>query len=231
MRGERPVFPRGRLADDGSSPHARGTPLLQQHVTDELRFIPACAGNAAPAPPVSRLGPVHPRMRGERTMIGADRPRIVGSSPHARGTPEGTFPTIKPKRFIPACAGNAVSLIYRLTNIAVHPRMRGERRVVNVSARVSGGSSPHARGTHVQFFSMNFNKRFIPACAGNAHWPTCSSRISAVHPRMRGERVPVVGLAGFSGGSSPHARGTRERQQPQSETLRFIPACAGNAGR
>ena len=53
--------------------------------------------------------------------------------------------------------------------------------------------------------------------------------ISAVHPRMRGERHLVTRMDPCQDGSSPHVRGTPTA--PEAETLRsrFIPACAGNA--
>ena len=92
---------------DGSSPHARGTPTFQFQRHNKARFIPACAGNAM----VRRTSPamiaVHPRMRGERLGMLHVCVFKTGSSPHARGTQVSNHPTMDPKRFIPACAGNA----------------------------------------------------------------------------------------------------------------------------
>ena len=110
----------------GSSPHARGTLSVSNHLCALGRFIPACAGNTSPTP-ITRAGlPVHPRMRGEHDRV------------HDGG--------VCCWRFIPACAGNTRLRCSVGLDIAVHPRMRGEHpdsqtRVVVV------GSSPHARGT------------------------------------------------------------------------------------
>ena len=115
---------------------------------------------------------------------------------------------------------------------------------------MQGGSSPHARGTHIDGPTVWGQDRFIPACAGNAPGAPVISVITAVHPRMRGERtskyasnrrVPrfipacagnafdVFGKWRARNGSSPHARGTLPPANPAAQTVRFIPACAGNA--
>ena len=51
----------------------------------------------------------------------------------------------------------------------------------------------------------------------------------AVHPRMRGERLPIPIAICIYYGSSPHARGTPRAPVAYMAKYRFIPACAGNA--
>ena len=134
----------------GSSPHARGTLCCapdQQHGT---RFIPACAGNAFAGPGGPGLYPVHPRMRGERERRPKAARPAPGSSPHARGTRMRSKPGRISRRFIPACAGNAMASSSGWEDRAVHPRMRGERRSIQPPPGARNGSSPHARGTHFQ---------------------------------------------------------------------------------
>ena len=50
-----------------------------------------------------------------------------------------------------------------------------------------------------------------------------------VHPRMRGERMPIRSCWYGRIGSSPHARGTPLNDCIEVFDDRFIPACAGNA--
>ena len=114
----------------GSSPHARGTRLRTLRCT--------------------RPGAVHPRMRGERLHRSDVLSSGPGSSPHARGTPELPGPARMTFRFIPACAGNAISMPGGIVGGTVHPRMRGERSAGFPSSPSPSGSSPHARGTHFQ---------------------------------------------------------------------------------
>ena len=132
------------------------------------RFIPACAGNAEYDGGKPDPATVHPRMRGERSSRVVRFGLSLGSSPHARGTPESPEVTRLAARFIPACAGNADLALPQHDRSAVHPRMRGERRQRMIPETGPGGSSPHARGTLDGRHRKTARKRFIPACAGNA---------------------------------------------------------------
>ena len=193
----------------GSSPHARGTQVSNHPTMDPKRFIPACAGNAMERLGARASNTVHPRMRGERPLTFSHVSDLSGSSPHARGTPILLNTPILNRRFIPACAGNAL----------INPfQGRGET-----------GSSPHARGTHRRGGQDVCRGRFIPACAGNADFLQAVYGKVSVHPRMRGERPVQFRHKLNTLGSSPHARGTRKTESIIPGIGRFIPACAGNA--
>ena len=168
-------------------------------------------------------------MRGERHCGRHHRADVNGSSPHARGTLRCANVRYKHQRFIPACAGNAIGTQRNFDNHTVHPRMRGERFFLTRVNNVVFGSSPHARGTPVGEFARPEISRFIPACAGNATPPISKMAVSAVHPRMRGERRNIVYNIIVTHGSSPHARGTLAGEVQYQTVNRFIPACAGNA--
>ena len=133
--------------ESGSSPLARGT--RPRHVVrfGSGRFIPACAGNSSGRRMACESIAVHPRLRGELSIQHISTPSIDGSSPLARGTPKTTELQRTTFRFIPACAGNSLSLrstacslsgssplargtrsnrSCRLPPMPVHPRLRGE---------------------------------------------------------------------------------------------------------
>ncbi len=171
MRGERRSALAMARAAAGSSPHARGTRPLGLLQWQGLRFIPACAGNAVFRGNPSVNDAVHPRMRGERSFAGQCGYRRYGSSPHARGTQRIVHRHGLRKRFIPACAGNAAVKTDTWPIAAVHPRMRGERNQDPRATRPPAGSSPHARGTPERPSLVGAQRRFIPACAGNAILP------------------------------------------------------------
>ena len=153
----------------------------------------------------------------------------LGSSPHARGTLGGLLGVATAHRFIPACAGNARLSADRRARRSVHPRMRGERATRAGTTGAARGSSPHARGTRRIRPGASVPARFIPACAGNARSASCRRLISSVHPRMRGERRRLRMKSWATAGSSPHARGTPIHCPAGHFSIRFIPACAGNA--
>ena len=193
----------------GSSPHTRGTRAQGAINGPNGRFIPACAGNAETPRTWTTSSTVYPRMRGERTACSAPGLSSHGSSPHTRGTRHYRGAHATTPRFIPAYAGNARSTAGRDSQSTVHPRIRGERATPCVNPMFSHGSSPHARGTPRDCGPTGAAPRFIPACAGNAPRVSRRSRVSAVHPRMRGERNFVHTVTETKPGSSPHARGTR----------------------
>ena len=147
VRGERFSHSTMQIIHGGSSPRARGTDLRHGLHQPLERFIPACAGNGSyPLPGFGRSS-VHPRVRGERASHPAAREDAGGSSPRARGTVSRGLDRVLDDRFIPACAGNGKSFHLQLPKNAVHPRVRGERRLTQHIHPGIGGSSPRARGT------------------------------------------------------------------------------------
>ena len=101
----------------------------------EIRFIPACAGNAHLRPAPAKPAPVHPRVCGERRSTATTTQPKCGSSPRVRGTLAVEPARYAPLRFIPACAGNAHPDLRRLPSEAVHPRVCGERHSAEPSIR------------------------------------------------------------------------------------------------
>ena len=111
-------------------------------------FIPAYAGNSRGTEGVTKMAPVHPRLRGELGLRKARLLTLHGSSPLTRGTHWRHY------EFRFRCS--------------VHPRLRGEllAAITGVSAAI--GSSPLTRGTQAQPHIRADLTRFIPAYAGNS---------------------------------------------------------------
>ena len=146
-----------------------------------------------------------------------------------RGTRLIQRPRDVDSRFIPACAGNALILSASASAWSVHPRVCGERDTRLLCHRSGSGSSPRVRGTHGVTELGDDNRRFIPACAGNAKDCRKSRHPSPVHPRVCGERCRFPDTPHRARGSSPRVRGTRLTTRSGICRDRFIPACAGNA--
>ena len=192
------------------------------------RFIPAGAGNTLPCPSAPRPRPVHPRRRGEHSFFSSSPRPESGSSPQARGTPARQPPPTRAHRFIPAGAGNTRPHGRRHHRLTVHPRRRGEHIARRWRGTSTCGSSPQARGTHLEFANLASANRFIPAGAGNTQYNSPIGFAIAVHPRRRGEHT-VSNLASAAiDGSSPQARGTLFSLRCVARPARFIPAGAGN---
>ncbi len=131
-----------------------------------------------------------------------------GLSPLARGTPDVRYTLAPGIRFIPAGAGNTeiVAIYHRLR--AVYPRWRGEHATSNLTEKFRGGLSPLARGTPLVNRKRLFQRRFIPAGAGNTQKVTCLYLNKSVYPRWRGEHRTFYRFDGRVSGLSPLARGT-----------------------
>ena len=186
--GERVSDATQRLLPTGSSPRVRGTRFAADARLDDLRFIPACAGNASCRPRTRRRPAVHPRVCGERRNMLDALCAGDGSSPRVRGTPSQKRGRTLPCRFIPACAGNACRWPPAARSSPVHPRVCGERPLRPVRGSTISGSSPRVRGTLEQRHGVRPELRFIPACAGNAPPSSPSAGRWQVHPRVCGER-------------------------------------------
>ena len=155
MRGEHGTVDIDWNDSTGSSPHARGTHAGVVDHARGLRIIPACAGNTSARMAASNAVRDHPRMRGEHTKSGHTRMGIAGSSPHARGTRSWPWRGCPCSRIIPACAGNTPQDSGPNSPTGDHPRMRGEHHAGLGVALDGGGSSPHARGTHLQSVAIS----------------------------------------------------------------------------
>ena len=110
---------------------------------------------------------VYPRWRGEHCQFADERPVDCGLSPLARGTLNRRLAARKPRRFIPAGAGNTWSRPSCRTARPVYPRWRGEHAGTVPVQHLVLGLSPLARGTHFAGMQWRGITRFIPAGAGN----------------------------------------------------------------
>ena len=172
----------------GSSPPARGSAFHLVHGLLLTRFIPACAGIGRRWSWNASALTVHPRLRGDRSRSTASKPIYDGSSPPARGSGQDRSDGITPIRFIPACAGIGPAAAPAMRLLAVHPRLRGDRRLFVADGTVEGGSSPPARGSGPNAGNSPRLSRFIPACAGIGSGKHATRKSTPVHPRLRGDR-------------------------------------------
>ena len=192
------------------------------------RLIPACAGSTRVRLGVWRWGRAHPRMRGEHIVAARMASWAVGSSPHARGAHRWHLLVGGGGRLIPACAGSTGVPLDPWCPVRAHPRMRGEHCFPDCTTHRPRGSSPHARGAPVRGRLHGPVQRLIPACAGSTRPRPSASSAASAHPRMRGEHCVRVRDESGVGGSSPHARGARHRQDGRCDQGGLIPACAGS---
>ena len=212
----------------GSSPRVRGTVPDIAATEDDLRVIPACAGNGSGGRRASSPPPGHPRVCGERYDHPVSHWMLSGSSPRVRGTVQEPVAGRSPARVIPACAGNGSARTSAVCCGSGHPRVCGER--IYSGPGISGiiGSSPRVRGTVYRCEGVRCRSRVIPACAGNGRAAGSGITRTTGHPRVCGERTAERGHQDAIAGSSPRVRGTASASSAEQRRHRVIPACAGN---
>ena len=196
------------LADRGSSPRMRGTPLLRMLLIVVAGIIPADAGNTTWATSGSMTTRDHPRGCGEHRPRSGLPKRGQGSSPRMRGTPSGVTSHPEPIGIIPADAGNTC-----------HPHPH----------RVSAGDHPRGCGEHRPSMCRRPAPiRIIPADAGNTTAAAMGLTADRDHPRGCGEHGQSEVETGRRAGSSPRMRGTPSHSGPVASPDGIIPADAGN---
>ena len=144
-----------------------------------------------------------------------------------RGSAKLAFALNAYRRFIPACAGIGVLGAERALQIAVHPRLCGDRIHIDRLMIDSYGSSPPVRGSAEGRRRFSAFYRFIPACAGIGDTTSSGLYITSVHPRLCGDRPSGIQYIQFLSGSSPPVRGSVNDNGGELAAKRFIPACAG----
>ena len=114
LRGELGQTISSGCIPSGSSPLTRGTRAVSRPLHGFSRFIPAYAGNSYPRRRSCHLTAVHPRLRGELSLLTVLRVFDDGSSPLTRGTLFHSIQQHTSSRFIPAYAGNSLKMVTTL---------------------------------------------------------------------------------------------------------------------
>ena len=219
----------GKDANDaGPSPRARGIRPHRSSRSAAHGSIPASAGNPGAGLSWPHGDRVHPRERGESPLMQSGHHLSPGPSPRARGILCRPAHPIDMLRSIPASAGNPRPSASRPPASWVHPRERGESRVVVQTQDRITGPSPRARGILSRCRATSRACGSIPASAGNP--PPVSARPirAEVHPRERGESRPLGRYRRGPTGPSPRARGIQSHPLTTTLVPRSIPASAGN---
>jgi len=215
----------------GSSPRARGAPLLGDPRWLAPGIIPACAGSTGPSRAAGARRRDHPRVRGEHNHARYRVALAAGSSPRARGALAGRFRHRVVAGIIPACAGSTGQQRGAFGPFRDHPRVRGEHHRRRPRPVGRPGSSPRARGARGDRFGEGGDLGIIPACAGSTSLAPCLGGATRDHPRVRGEHCAASSRAAVWMGSSPRARGALRRQLQGRRLDGIIPACAGSTER
>ena len=195
------------------------------------RIIPAHAGQTLRRHPPRRLTPDHPRACGANAGTCFTSCASVGSSPRMRGKRCDPSPRRRPRRIIPAHAGQTSQLEHSVYSPADHPRACGANVSSDGMLSRCTGSSPRMRGKPIISRVDGRSRRIIPAHAGQTWQLRQGTRRQPDHPRACGANCRQTHPPSFPSGSSPRMRGKPGLHVAISFTNRIIPAHAGQTRR
>ena len=135
-----------RSSYNGLSPRVRGNRCTGGPGDCLPRSIPACAGEPVAVHVVGRF-------------VGGLSPRVRGNQPEVPIVYDG-------RRSIPACAGEPSRPSPCVTLTRVYPRVCGGTSQAQHVHAHPRGLSPRVRGNRLPRLRFTFQKRSIPACAG-----------------------------------------------------------------
>ena len=168
MGGEKGESQTTALSREGSPPHGRGKVEQRTTTTEGQRITPAWAGKRASPVFLTCVPGDHPRMGGEKYIIIPARSRAGGSPPHGRGKVMNPSKTGVSPGITPAWAGKSRDNGVWAFGPEDHPRMGGEKEIVDITEWPTN--------------------RITPAWAGKSIGGTDAHKCLGDHPRMGGEK-------------------------------------------
>ncbi len=216
-------------AANGRSPRVRGRPYTIRLIRYDTRSIPACAGEAHVQISTCKPETVDPRVCGGGSSASLKSAPWTGRSPRVRGRPRNRRPPGRPRRSIPACAGEAGARRPSALQKMVDPRVCGGGFHAETGRATACGRSPRVRGRLQTGPQSYWLPRSIPACAGEALLSGTDAPSARVDPRVCEGGALTSTLTSARRGRSPRVRGRRQKSASRNMPRRSIPACAGEA--
>ena len=137
-----------RICAYGLSPRGRGKRRFKQPLTEQVRSIPAWAGETPGSWRMKWIGQVYPRVGGGNDIPALTQKVGEGLSPRGRGKPIRNRPYTDAERSIPAWAGETRVALVSHHNLTVYPRVGGGNPGLTPIAAAKWGLSPRGRGKH-----------------------------------------------------------------------------------
>ena len=150
----------------GSSPRVRGKQIARLRFHEQGRIIPARAGQTRACRRCHPPFPDHPRACGANGAQQGKQVGSAGSSPRVRGKRPCVGIGRRPRRIIPARAGQTMIVRIGLMTVSDHPRACGANMGMTEKLKDKYGSSPRVRGKLWFAIWLVLQIRIIPARAG-----------------------------------------------------------------
>ena len=150
----------------GSPPRVRGKAAQSLGGTGKDGITPACAGKSRSMTDLSVASQDHPRVCGEKQLVAVSPKQKRGSPPRVRGKVPPVSHIVGQLGITPACAGKRRETTARTCAPRDHPRVCGEKLVLDAQHGLLEGSPPRVRGKGPCKDFYPPLRRITPACAG-----------------------------------------------------------------
>ena len=172
----------------GSPPRMRGKGSGTLPHYDHQGITPACAGKSLKLSSRTTGRRDHPRVCGEKRVQLGHVLAALGSPPRVRGKAVHHKHRHSPGRITPARAGKSSRTPPALRGGKDHPRVCGEKRLVQWGRTTILGSPPHVRGKVHSQDCVLLRQGITPAYAGKSVHPSQPFIARWDHPRVCGEK-------------------------------------------
>ena len=164
----------------------RGNHYVLHRRFEDMRSIPACAGEPCKSPGRSPIRWVYPRVCGGTPAGSCDCEADNGLSPRVRGNRVQANLRSRRTGSIPACAGEPGISNSAIMSAWVYPRVCGGTRGNVIGPDGPTGLSPRVRGNlELEVFGLPWSGS-IPACAGEPLCRDTPGSLATVYPRVCG---------------------------------------------
>ena len=146
-------------------------------------------------------------MCGEKCSNVDTEHQIQGSPPRVRGKAAVCLCRCTNLGITPACAGKRIQQVNRNNERQDHPRVCGEKKLTLDAGKLIPGSPPRVRGKAEIVPVAPPGVGITPACAGKSLQFSGLPGYQWDHPRVCGEKLPVIPCLHLRLGSPPRVRG------------------------
>ena len=173
----------------GSPPRVRGKVELHHQDQTHVGITPACAGKRGKEHSFYQSMEDHPRVCGEKAILGATTGGVNGSPPRVRGKVAPLRLLVAVGGITPACAGKSMDHARKQSQRRDHPRACGEKLFHKMILRLPKGSPPRMRGKGINTASISRRLGITPAHAGKSPQRSIRHNVFRDHPRACGEKL------------------------------------------
>ena len=192
-----------------------------------FRITPAYAGKSIRNFQIAVLIRDHPRLCGEKEVFSMKCIVLTGSPPPMRGKDTLRTCDCAAIGITPAYAGKSLFCTCIQMCSEDHPRLCGEKSMVEAILCFLSGSPPPMRGKDQPAPRQPCLFRITPAYAGKSHVFVRYEMFYRDHPRLCGEKLPLSFFSYLTLGSPPPMRGKATIVIFFLPHFRITPAYAG----